>query len=75
MADGRSRADWNMAAHLLAGIWNSQRPSRRAPWFEPSDFNPYQKPVRHGIPLTVENLHVLKEVFVDNAKELKHGSL
>jgi hypothetical protein len=65
MADGRNRAEWNIAAHLMASLWNSQRVSKRSPWFEPSDFSPYVKTVKRGIPLKVENLHLLKEVFVD----------
>lgn len=42
MAEGRSRASWGVASHVMALLANANRDSKRRPHpFEAADFNPY----------------------------------
>jgi hypothetical protein len=57
-----------MAAEHMALLANCHRASKRAHWWVPADFNPYERKPRTGIPITAENIEILKTVFV-NGKE------
>jgi hypothetical protein len=48
-------------------VANVNRDPRRTRAFKPADFNPYEarRSGGKGIPLTKENLRILKQVFVD----------
>ena len=56
---------------LLALVANVNRDPRRTRAFKPADFNPYEarRSGSKGIPLTKENIGLLKQVFVDRKKE------
>ena len=64
MAEGRDRHLWNHTSAVLAMLANANRDTkkRKRP-FGPDEFNPYESRSRGataGIPVTAENIHVLK---------------
>jgi len=75
MADARGRDNWSHTAALLCLTANVSRDPKKHRPFRPDDFDPYARQAKGrtkaGIPLTVENLGMLKDVFVVNAKGVK----
>jgi len=70
MADGRQRDAWNRTSHVLWILAEINRdPAKRARPFEPQTFNPYadeDRPpdsAKPGIPITADNIHVLKKLI------------
>ncbi len=64
MTEARERAEWNRTASLLALLVNLHRdPRKRA--IKPKECHPYEaKRTKKGIPLTADNIRILKAVFV-----------
>ena len=65
MAEAHGRDCWNHTSAILAMIANVNRDPKKGKAFKPSDFNPHVEKQRSGIPLTSDNLSILKTVFVD----------
>jgi hypothetical protein len=67
MVEGRSRALWEHTAAHLAMHYNIHRDPKRTRPRTAQDFNPHCRRSRQpsGIPLTAENIRMLKTVFVD----------
>lgn len=62
MSEARQRADWERASSLLALTFNVNRDPKKTRAATPADFNPFAeaKSMRRGIPLTTDNIGVLK---------------
>lgn len=66
MAEAKGRDNWAHTSTVLALLANVNRDPRRTRAFKPKDFNPFEaRRARGGVPLTVQNLGMLKQVFVD----------
>ena len=74
MAEGCDKQRWNHTSQLLALIANANRDPKKGRTFRPSDFNPYAKGRRTGMPITKRNLKVLKSVFVRPANRRKEDA-
>lgn len=71
MARARRAHDWSQTALLLALTTNCHRDPRRSRVAQPLDFLPAdlrdgRRPSR-GIPLTPQNLHLLKPLFTQKS--------
>jgi len=65
MVEGGQRKQWDHTASIIATIVNVNRDPKRSP-LPPRRFHPYEgKRRRQGIPITAENIGLLKAVFVD----------
>ena len=60
MAKGRDRQLWEHTSGMLAMIANVNRDPKKTRLFQPADFNPYRSRRRRGIPLTADNIRILK---------------
>ena len=71
MARGRVRESWDHTSCLLAMLANANRDrKKRARPFEPADFHPMMRARRsRGVPITPENIGLLKQVFVRGGKK------
>jgi len=69
MAEERERVEWDRTSDLLALTANCHRGEKHRP-FTRDDFHPFPSRGRpqHGVPLTKENIGLLKKVFVDQRK-------
>jgi hypothetical protein len=65
MAEAKGRDSWAHTSAVLALVANVNRSRRGSRVFKPGDFNPFESRRRAGMPLTAENLSVLRRVFVD----------
>ena len=66
MAEARGRDNWTHTSTVLALTANVNRDPKRSRVWRPGDFNPYEtRRARGGVPLTAENLTILKRAFVD----------
>jgi hypothetical protein len=66
MAEAKGRDNWAHTSTVLALVANVNRDRRRSRAFRPKDFNPFEaRRAGGGLPLTAENLAVLKRVFVE----------
>jgi len=63
MAEGQSEEAWNHTASLLAMLANCHRDPRRSRAFRPGDFHPHKRRRAGGVPLTAENLGLLRRLF------------
>jgi len=69
MAKSRLRAEWAQTSEVLAMLANANRDQKKKPSpFKSSDFNPFAQKWKHGIPITRDNIHLLK-VFVRGASK------
>jgi len=64
MSEGRSEETWNHTAALLAMLANCHRDPKRSRAFRPMDFHPHERRRRGGVPITTENLALLRRAFV-----------
>jgi len=64
MAEGRQRHAWIHTSSLLALIANANRDPKKHRPFKPSDFDPYANKRQKGIPITKDNVAVLKHFFI-----------
>ena len=66
MAEGRNRRLWDHSATIAAAALSSFRERM----IDPAKLHPYERGRRRSggpsIPLTAENIEILKTVFVDN---------
>jgi len=60
MAESRARERWAHTSSLMALIANVNRDPKRGRAFRPSDFNPYGPKRKVGIPITPDNIGLLK---------------
>ncbi len=65
MAEAKSKDNWNHTAATLAMIFNVNRDPKKQKAITPSELNPHEKKKKSGIPLTTDNLKILKKVFVE----------
>jgi hypothetical protein len=68
MAEAAGRERWSRASGLMALIANVNRHPKRTRPFAPDDFSPFAARRRSGskgVPLTKDNLYLLKQAFVD----------
>ena len=67
MAEARCQDGWSHTSAMLAMIANANRdPKKKKSPYKPADFNPMLAERKTaGIPLTTENIGILKTVFVD----------
>jgi hypothetical protein len=65
MAETKARDRWAHTSCVLAMIANAHRDPKKTRAYRPSDFSPFEKKRKHGIPITPGNIGLLKEVFVD----------
>ena len=66
MAEGRQRKLWDHTASIVATIVNVNRDPKKSP-VPASRFHPFDggRGRQRGIPITAENIGLLKAVFVD----------
>jgi len=64
MSEGRSEETWNHTATVLAMLANCHRDPKRSRAFRPRDFHPHERRRGGGVPITTENLAILKRAFV-----------
>lgn len=60
MAEARGRDRWAHTSSVMALIANVNRDPKKGLAFRPSDFNPYARKREGGIPVTAENIGLLK---------------
>jgi hypothetical protein len=69
MAEAAGRERWGRASALMALLANVNRDPKRGRPFSPEDFSPFASRRRSGssggVPLTKDNLHILKQAYVD----------
>ena len=60
MAESRARERWAHTSSVMALIANVNRDPKKGRAFRPDDFNPYAPRQPAGIPLTADNIGLLK---------------
>jgi len=65
MADARTRESWNHTSAILALIANVNRDPKKTRPFVPADLNPFEQRSPNEPAMRVNDLSVLKRVFVD----------
>ena len=69
MGEAAGRERWSRASALMALLANVNRDPKRGRSFSPDDFSPFAARRRggssKGVPLTKNNLHILKQAYVD----------
>jgi hypothetical protein len=60
MAEAKARDRWAHTSCVLAMIANAHRDPKKSRAFRPSDFNPFAGKRKRGIPVTPENISMLK---------------
>ena len=60
MAEAKARDEWARASSILAMIANAHRDPKKTRAYRPSDFSPFEKRRKRGIPITPDNIGVLK---------------
>ena len=68
MADGAGETAWSHTAALLAAVWSGNQNLKKPRFFVPQEFNPYQKSPKRGIPITAENIGMLKMAILGNER-------
>ena len=65
MSDGRDRQLWVHTSFVLAMLANVHRDPKKGRAMRPADFNPYADADarRRGIPVTADNIEVLKRLM------------
>ena len=69
MAEAKARDRWAHTSCVLAMIANAHRDPKKTRAYRPSDFSPFEKKRKQGIPITPGNIGLLKEVFVDGGSK------
>ena len=64
MAEGRGRDAWAHTSSLMALIANATRDPKKGRSFRPDHFNPYVRRRTMGVPITPDNIGLLKAAFV-----------
>jgi hypothetical protein len=68
MAEAAGRERWSRASALMALLANVNRDPKRGRPFSPEDFSPFaarRQSRSGGVPLTKDNLHILRQAYVD----------
>ena len=63
MAESRLEQEWEQTSSVLALLANVHRDPKKGRRFSPADFNPFAPktaPARAGIPITAENIGLLR---------------
>jgi len=69
MAEGHDRHEWGRASSLMAMIANAHK-GKKGRWVRPAQLNPYERDRPPGIPLTTDNIRILKSL-VPNGKTVR----
>lgn len=69
LSESRDRWLWNHTSEVLAMLLNAN-PWRRGRWVRAASLNPYRAgagraAAREGVPLTADNLDLLRKVFIE----------
>jgi hypothetical protein len=70
LAEETGRQKWHHTSTLLALIANCHSDSKKTRRYRPEDFNPYAPRRARGLPITPDNIEVLKLIFCDPAEEI-----
>jgi len=68
MAEGAQRERWQRTSCILALIANANRDPKKGRRFKPADFNPFAPRRKAGVPLTADNIGLLKR-FVTKERQ------
>ena len=69
MAEARVDAEWNHTSAVLAMLANVNRDPKKHGPYRPEEFHPLKRRDRsHGVPITRENVSLLKKVFIQGRK-------
>ena len=69
MAEARQRVNWDTTSALLAMTFNVNRDPKKSRPAKASDFHPLLKTKpKRGVPVTAENIRILKEVFIGKGR-------
>jgi len=60
MAEAAQRERWQHTSCVLAMLANVNRDPKRTRRFRPDDFNPFAPRRKQGVPLTADNIGLLK---------------
>jgi hypothetical protein len=70
MAEAAGRERWGRASALMALLANVNRDPKRGRAFSPEDFSPFaarRRSASRGMPLTKDNLFILRQAYVDQS--------
>jgi len=75
MAEARVDAEWNHTSAILAMLANVNRDPKKRGAYHPEEFHPLKRrrSSSTGIPITRDNIGMLKTVFVPAASRAKAG--
>jgi len=68
MAESKQKEAWSHTSSIMALTANCHRDPKKTRRFRPDDFNPFAARRRQGIPLTADNVGLLKR-FARKEKE------
>jgi len=76
MAKRRLESQWQQTSNILAAVVNSAPFTKRRRPVSADELNPYADKKRRrrggGIPITADNIRILKTIFVDTQKPSKN---